>query len=608
MVSRRNFLTIVLMMLILLFMFQFTGVAKQALNEYDINSYEKGTAVPFRSDSMFRSGKDVGDSLMGIERSYALFVGNQDSEDIARVVSWWCTYTKRGLETCDSLGDYEIPREGLPEVVILDGRALTPREDLPVLKELVQSGVHLIFARLPETNVLERNREFRDFLGIRSVEAEQVEIQGVHLFEGFLLGSEKIYEAEEGKEQLQDLELTIPWYMTGSGTKTYIMGMLDEDQYKNEDMPAIVWRKSDGDARVFCVNGDYLSHMYGMGFLSAMMAEADSYEIHPIVNAQNFTIVNFSGFAEENDEELTRLYSRSQPTLYREVLWPDLISVTQRTNFRISLMATPRLDYANGAIWDSAQLPYYLKLLKEEYGEAGASMGSRSDTPLEEKLSEDSVFFKEGAYNYAVLSAYAENAEELLKEDWQDAFPKLRTVATGYDEEKPVIDYAEENITLQHATSDGRKHTYSDNLALMGYETALGYSNILLDMQPVSYPESSEDYWENLSREVSKNLCTYWKDYSSLSQTTLSESDARIRKFLALDYRSRRMEGQIFLYTDIDVAEEPIWFLLKLNGETPAGIQGGLLVEMGGGYYLLEAAEQEVIIDLEESKTGVYNK
>ena len=39
MISRRNYFVITIMMLILLFMFQFTGVMKERLNEYDVNEY-----------------------------------------------------------------------------------------------------------------------------------------------------------------------------------------------------------------------------------------------------------------------------------------------------------------------------------------------------------------------------------------------------------------------------------------------------------------------------------------------------------------------------------------------------------------------------------------
>lgn len=603
MVSRRNYVTITLMMLILMFMFLFTGVAKQALNEYNVNDFEEMSVTGLDSESMFRAEK-AEEELFEIPREYAVFVGTEYSQEIREVVACWCAYTKRGFEECESLADYEISGEKLPEVVILDGKYLDVERDLPVMRELADKGVHLIFARMPHLTIMTDNPELREFLGIRSVRSREVLVEGVHLFEGFLLGGERIYETEVDDAGLQDMEMVVHWYMLDSGTKTYIMGMLNEDEYKNENMPAIVWRKSAGDARIFCVNADYMTNMYGIGFLSAMMAEADSYEIYPIVNAQCMTVAEFSGFAEDNSEVLMELYSNTQPALYESVVWPSLISITQRTGAHITLLAAPQLDYDDGKEPDSEMLARYMALVKEEYGEVGVSMGRISETTLEHKMSQDAGFYIDGTDGYALLSMYAEDVDEVLAAPWEKYFPKLRTIATVPDSKEAVIGYADRNVTLQRATAIGREHTYSGDLAVIGYETALGYSNIVLDMKAVSYPESEEDYWENLSREIAKNLCTYWQDYEVLSQTTLAESDARIRRFLALDYRTERKGNQLFVYTN--EFEDSVWFLVKLNSGEPDRIQGGILREIGGGYYLLEAMQNEVVIDVKSTVTEFY--
>ena len=71
-------------------------------------------------------------------------------------------------------------------------------------------------------------------------------------------------------------------------------------------------------------------------------------------------------------------------------------------------------------------------------------------------------------------------------------------------------------------------------------ETALGYSNITLDFYSVTYPEGDEDSWEKMSKKIAANLGTYWKAYEAFDATTLTESDVRIRRFLALDYKQQR--------------------------------------------------------------------
>ncbi|MCM1540778.1 MAG: DUF2194 domain-containing protein [Blautia sp.] len=596
MVSRRNFVTITMMLLILTFMFMFTGVIKEALNEYDVNRFEDTTKTGLTEESMVRA-EDQTDGGFAIPREYVLFVGSKYSQDVRAVVSSWCTYTKRGYEECESLADYAMPEDDLPEVVVVDGQYIDVDTEFPFMRELTDKGVHLIMARMPHHLTMAGNPEFCDFLGIRSVRRREILVDGVHLFDGFLLGGERIYATEVDDESgLQDLEMVVHWYTLGSGTKTYVMGMLDENEYKNEEMPAIVWRKSTGSAYIFCVNASYMSNMYGMGFLSAMMAETDVYEIYPIVNAQCMTVAEFSAFSEDNTEELMSIYSSRQPALYESVIWPSLISVTERTGAHMTLMAAPQLDYDDGNEPENDLFPRYMALVNEEYGEIGASMGRVSETSLADKMSRDVSFYMEGADGYTILSMYAEDLDEVMESPWEKYFPKLRTIATAPDSGAPPIGYLNRDVTLQRATAIGREHPYSANLAIMGYETALGYSNIVLDMKEVSYPETEKDYWQNLARTISQNLCTYWKDYKAFTQTTLAESDARVRRFLALDYRTESNGNQILLH--INEFEDSVWFLVKFNNGKPGEVQGGALQEMGGGYYLLEATETEVTIDM----------
>lgn len=599
MVSRRNYVTIVLMILILMFMFMFTGVLKQELNEYNVNDYEESYITGLNATNMYRPDK-ADNSDFELPRRYVVFIEPHFIYDMRDVVTYWCTYTKRGLQEYESFEDYVIPEENLPEVVIIDGRYIDVKRDLPVMKELTQKGVHLIFAKMPHITTMTDSPELCEFLGIRSVRNREVLVEGVHLFDGFLLGGERIYATDMNDTVEQDLEMVVHWYMLGGGTKTYIMGMLDEDEYKNENMPAILWRKSVGNARVFCVNANYMTNMYGIGFLSAIMAEADSYEIYPVINAQCMTVAEFSGFAEDNSEQLESLYSCTQPALYESVVWPSLIAIAEKTGARISLMAAPQLDYSDDNEPQGEILPRYMTLVKEQYGELGVSMGRVSDTSMEGKMSRDYAFYAANAEDYKFISMYTDNLKEVMAGPWKRYFPDLRTMVTAPDDDEPIVDYLDRTMVVQRGTAYAKDHTYAANLSIMGYETALGYSNVVLDMKDVSYPEDEDDHWENLSRELSRNLTTYWQDFEALEQTTLTESDARVRKFLTLDYRAERMNDNIFLH--INDFEGHAWFLFKLNEGVPGQVQGATLQDVGGGYYLLEATETEVTIEV---KSGV---
>lgn len=610
MVSRRNFFAMGLTMLILFFMFQFTGMVKNALNEYSVNEYEQAASAELPAGSMYcaKPGEEeswAGDAAMGA-RPCILFVGGEDSGDIREVVQWWCTYTKRGLRECRELSESVFQDKALPLAAVIDGKNMDLRKALPVLKEMAERGIHLIFARLPEAGALDRYSDFCEFIGIREVHRTRVELSGIHVFEGFLLGGERIYENKPDEEEKMDLDLEVPWYMTGTGTKTYIMGLLeDQGEYKNEMLPAIVWRKSVKNAKVFCVNADYLTHMYGIGFLSAMMAETDVCEIYPVVNAQNLSVANFSGFADENGARMEELYSQSQTAMYRELIWPTLVSVTYRSGTKITLLAAPQLDYGDGIEPNVQNLIYYMKLLREEHGEMGISASPLLDVTPAGRLERDRQFYQEGAGDYAVLSLYLGDAGDSWEPDRQPLLSKVRTVAAVPKGEEPIISYLDENTTLQNAIHLAEKHTYTDDLALMGIQTALGYSNTVLDLQRVSDPPSSDYYWEKLSREIAQNIVTYWKNYRCFEGTTLAESDERIRRFLALDYRVTEQEDRIVVRkNDVD---GPVWFLLKVNGKTVKHMEGGTCEAQKGGYYLIELDAQSAVIELEEKQVSIHD-
>lgn len=103
---------------------------------------------------------------------------------------------------------------------------------------------------------------------------------------------------------------SVPWYTTGAGTKTYMVGTLsdetieqtvdneiraqyagmEEEAAKNSLLPAILWRNSVDTAKIFCVNGDYLADISAVGILDAMMGETYDYDIYPVINAQNLVL------------------------------------------------------------------------------------------------------------------------------------------------------------------------------------------------------------------------------------------------------------------------------------------------------------------------------
>lgn len=615
MVSRRNYLTIAMMFVILLFMFQFTGVMKEQLSEYESNEYADDTTTSFQRSDAFLAEQTSADACE------VIYVGEAGGAEES-VVKTWCSYRKRTFFCSSSLALLDSLQDDALQVLVVDGSKVTSEEEVAVLRREAQMGVTVIFATLPQSSVIREYRDLRELLGIRAVIADEIPLAGMHLFSGFLLGGEEIYEVTEpGEEERQDMNPSVPWYTTGAGTKTYMVGTLSEEtieqtvdneiraQYagmeeeaaKNSLLPAILWRNSVDTAKIFCVNGDYLADISAVGILDAMMGETYDYDIYPVINAQNLVIADLPAFVFENEEEMQKRYSQSAQAVYQEIVWPSLTSIASRTGAKMTCMMTPQFTYTDEEEPDGENVTYYLKRLKEEHAEAGLSADSREGIPLSEKIKQDQTFWQTYAPSYRFLSLYADGVKSIGEESALPA--EIRTVALGSGASE-AVGYLNENVTLQPSTSSGIRHTFLDDFKVKCMETALGYSNITLDLYSVTYPEGDEDSWEKMSKKIAANLGTYWKAYEAFDATTLTESDVRIRRFLALDYKQQRTDNVIIL--SLEHREDAAWFLLRLHGEEVTEVAGGSFEEVEDGVYLILAEEDEVSVEVQTGETWQY--
>lgn len=616
MVSRRNYLTIAMMFVILLFMFQFTGVMKEQLSEYESNEYADDTTTSFQRSDAFLAEQTSADACE------VIYVGEAGGAEES-VVKTWCSYRKRTFFCSSSLALLDSLQDDALQVLVVDGSKVTSEEEVAVLRREAQMGVTVIFATLPQSSVIREYRDLRELLGIRAVIADEIPLAGMHLFSGFLLGGEEIYEVTEpGEEERQDMNPSVPWYTTGAGTKTYMVGTLsdetieqtvdneiraqyagmEEEAAKNSLLPAIFWRNSVDTAKIFCVNGDYLADISAVGILDAMMGETYDYDIYPVINAQNLVIADLPAFVSENEEEMQKRYSQSAQAVYQEIVWPSLTSIASRTGAKMTCMMTPQFTYTDEEEPDGENVTYYLKRLKEEHAEAGLSADSREGIPLSEKIKQDQTFWQTYAPSYRFLSLYADGVKSIGEESALPA--EIRTVALGSGASGQAVGYLNENVTLQPSTSSGIRHTFLDDFKVKCMETALGYSNITLDLYSMTYPEGDEDSWEKMSKKIAANLGTYWKAYEAFDATTLTESDVRIRRFLALDYKQQRAGNAITL--SLEHREDAAWFLLRLHGEKVTEVAGGSFEEIEDGVYLILAEEDEVSVEVQTGEEWQY--
>lgn len=601
MVSKRKFFSIAIMMFVLFFLFQFSMVLRDSKNTYDINS--SLTKKKADGENQWTPSDSNSTTVIGADSS-VVFVGNENG-DMGTAISRWCTYAKRKLISCKSVSTYKADDKNLPEMMILESEKYADGDNLTTLETLEKKGVIIVFGCLENAKNIQNNKALMKFLGIQKVVAEETHLAGVKLFEGLLLGGEVTYNTSKDKEEKkrQDLELDVPWYQVGSGTKTYMVGLLDEKTGKNvenEDFPTIIWRNGIDYGSVFAVVGDYMKGSTALGLLDGMRAEALQYTIYPIVNAQNLSMVNFPVFADENNTEMLKLYSQSVTGIARDIMWPALISVVEKSDMKMTCFIQPQADYTDDIEPKSGNLEFYLKQMKEQSAEAGISLEYQKLDKAEDKVTKDTEFFENEKINYRFGAAFAKEKDlkGILKDTDSGLLGDVGTLVCDYTENQPVVSYYSDSVTLQTVTSDGMNYAYSDDIRMRSIQTALGYTNVMLDMYDIFWPQEKTDRWEVMQKRFSSNLLTYWKNFRDFDSTTLSESNARIRTFLNLAYSQSREDNTITLQT----SEAGSWFILRTHGEEIDEIDGGSQTEIEADAYLICAEDTTVKIRLKEQE------
>lgn len=599
MVSRRKFFSIAIMMFVLLFLFQFSMVLRDRQNTYDVNS----NLAPKQNDgkNVWKNEELDPASVETTDRRYVLFVGDSSS-DMAEAVSRWCTYVKWDISKCSSMEKFKENDKNLPGMLILESEKYALDDNLKKIEELEQKGVIIVFGCLEDPKNIEKNQELQDFLGIYKIVSKKTELTGAKLFEGLLLGGEVIYETPEDKDERdrQDLQLNVPWYQVGSGTKTYMVGLLDQSKQKetveNEELPTLIWRNGIRNGSIFCVVGDYMKDSTALGLLDGMVAEASSYYIYPVVNAQNLSMINFPVFADENNEQMMELYSQSITGMDRDIMWPSLISIVEKGGLKMSCFMQPQTNYEDGIEPTSRDLVFYLKQMKEQNAEAGLSLQYKNAESLRDKLNQDAEFFRKADSSYKYGAAYTEEKDlDTVKALMNTELMKnVSTLVCEYTEDEPVISYCTDSVTLQSVTSDGMNYTYSDDIRMRSIQSSLGYTNVMLNMQKIFWPERKKDRWQIMQKRFSSNLLTYWKNFTGFDSTTLSESNTRTRTFLNLDFSETRTDDEIILKT----SESGSWFILRTHGEEIEEIEGGTQKKLEDNVYLIQAQDKTVKIQV----------
>ena len=595
MVSRRNFLSITIIMLTLLLMFQLTQVYYENIAEVDENAYIPEQVIS-GTDAWEPEEPDPARPVP--ETRYILYVGDETGE-IGNAVRQWCTYTKRNLVTCRNIDEFTgEPGDILEYLLVESGNLILPK-DLNTLDKFGNAGVDIIFCDLPDVNVISGSTRLQNLLGIRTVAETSIQAEGIRLFSGFLLGGEASYLGEKEEDGLTKEELKMPWYQLSAGAQTYMVGILDEMSREDpsitrEMYPALLWSYSNGKNTVFAVNGDYLQGNAGVGILAAIDARLSDYALYPVLDAQVLTVSNYPSLADENQRMMQKLFSSGMIQAGRDVVFPQLVATARQAEFQLSCMLQVQYDYMDAAEPGEDALSTYLQLMKKAEAEIGLSLDRKEDIAMRGKLREDVRFLETAGskYHYGAVFSWGDPVEDILSCDYLPE--NVNTVVSARTEDTDLISFGNDDITVQTITNDAADHGFRSDLYMRSVQTALGYTNVLMDMNRVFWPTAADPSWEVLSKRYADNLYTYWRPFQAFEDVTVSGSDQKIRNLLAMDYSHVRKNDVIYL--DLEDQDQGTSFLLRLQNSVPEYISGADCLELEEGIYLIRTTGPTVEI------------
>lgn len=612
MLTRRQFTSILLMFVALLILFQGPEIAKQNWSDYSGNGSGSSDDAAYDSSRQIRttSGR------------YAIYIGDVKSRAF-KTCSEWAVYSKRNLKSYPSLSanlTSQLSASGFnkafsvksPDLICVDRTVLEAKNGVQNVTKLLKTKVPVLFVNLPDANRVMRDEALQKLLGIYYVQMPQVKSAGIHLYEGLFLGGERIYQAENAEEakKRQDLNLNVPWYVPAAGCRTFMSAIItDTKKYvgiRNQDMPALIWRTPEGNSSVYVINGSYMDNRrIGIGILDGVLADAYDCTIYPVVNAQSLILNGFPELYDENETKIRSVYGYSQPEFQKNILQPGIWSLIRTENWRPTAMVLPRYDYQENASLKDGALHYYLQQLREVKGEAGISFRYTGTGDVQNVIDSVSRTLRPESDGYTYETAYV--PRKTLP--WAGHIAKskegksLTTYLTDYNESDHILGSASAERVRQMILSDAATHTYTEDLELLGVESALGYSTVSIDLTRTLWPKSREDEWENLSKEALSNISTYWRYFDGFDRTTVSAGGRKAKNFLDMDYDIREKETkgdeETLELTARSVKGETD-YLIRLHDAEVTGVGNGSFKKLEDNVFLLKVTGEKTSITIKK--------
>ena len=602
--NRKVLLPILLLFLVLFVLFMFSTFSAGVLTKPQINA--RGTAVPaiggstalLESAFAMQGGTEQAQTA-GTAANPAAVLISADADDLA-VFTEWCVYTKHRYQ---SYPDWPDASALTGASIVLVGRMEYGADALQALDAYAQTGVTLIFTRLPDYQTLAGDAALADFFGIGACVEPAREVDGLKVFSGFFLSKERIYSAGDFYGEKDDTRFSIPYYTLRTGYEGYMVGLLDDQDalgISDEKLPTLLWRTYTGTSQVCAVNTDLFDGERMLGVLTAFVSAAGDWTLYPVVNARAILMTGFPFLSNENSEAMRQRYSRDTLGFERDIAWPNVVKVFRNYGAVPNFFVSPEFDYAGSADPVADDLTMYLRQIQSLSGTIGLSFTQTSGLPLAGVAHKAQAFFGSALPDFRLYTAFAGAFTDAQWQSYLAAGPdemlgELSLLLFPSREGRALFTFLNNDVLTALMTDDGFTHETMDDLQLISLMTALGYSAQQVDMRRALLPAGDGDDWSSLSVAWSKGD-TYFRDFEAFTSASAYELDARVRRMLGANYTCVRSGDT--LRVSLSAFDGEYWFVLRLHGETVSTVNGGEATRLPGSAWLIRLDQADATIEL----------
>lgn len=603
MISRRIYITIMILFITVFALFMFVGISSNVFNDSVTNTRVTDNVNIGHSDILSSDllNMDMVSNVNYIDGKQYVAIISSDEDGIATsLLIEWCVYQKYYYKIFTYLPEAE---EIVDFGLLVFGDIYLTKEDDKLLYAYADMDKIMVFTKLPDYQLLESNKQLADFFGIDTLVSYEIIADGIKIFPDFMIGGERIYQKDDYFGSKDDTDISVPYYKLSAGYEVYSVGILNNQRelgIEDKDLPPLLWRTRTKNSFVFVVNCDMFSGLPLVGVMTGFMTHSDECYLYPVVNAQTISLVNFPYLSDENEVAIRQIYSRGSDALARDILWPNIIKILKNYGESFNFFVGSQLDYLDEIESNSNNINFYLREINKLPATMGLSFGQVSGAELNDIIDKNNEFFKKHLPGYDFTALYLADfkTDDIKGKLRQDLLNNISMVMSDYEKGDKLIDFVDNNVLSVKFNLDGYQHETWEDIQMKTTYNALGMSNMRVEIKRVIFPENKSDEWNKLSLIWSRGN-TYYKDYSKFDMVSIYEMEDRVRRFLALDFIYEYNKNDVNI--KIENFDEEAYFILSVYDKSISLIDNGEAKSISNHTYLIKATAPELRIILKDN-------